>query len=162
MTNRDQIDLRLIRHLQDHPRASHAELARLTGISVSTVRRRVDALEQSGAITHAVYPNVWNIGYRAVTVVGINADYTRIEEIAARLRAIEEVTMVLITLGRYDLIIGVALHEIEDVYPFLKDRIATIEGITDFETFVAGAVVKEFREWRIPGEDLQGTEAGEG
>ena len=150
----DPTDLQLIRLLQDQPRASHAELSRLTGISISTVRRRVEGLLQSGAITYSVYPNVWRIGYRAVCLIGINADYTRVEEIANELRNIEEVTLVLITLGRYDLFVGVALHDVEDIYPFLRERVATIEGVKDFETFVSGAVVKEFREWRIPQDDL--------
>ncbi|HEX5163799.1 MAG TPA: Lrp/AsnC family transcriptional regulator [Thermomicrobiales bacterium] len=152
----DATDLQLIRLLQDQPRASHAELSRLTGISISTVRRRVTRLLDSGAISFSVYPNVWEMGYKAVSLIGINADYSRIEEIANQIREIEEVTLVLITLGRYDLFAGVALHDVEEVYPFLKERIATIEGVKDFETFVSGAVIKEFREWRVPQEDLTG------
>jgi DNA-binding Lrp family transcriptional regulator len=152
----DPTDLQLIRLLQEQPRASHAELARLTGISISTVRRRVEALLQSGAISYSVYPNVWRIGYRAVSLIGINADYTRVEEIASQLRNMEEITLVLISLGRYDIFAGLALQQVEDIYPFLKERVATIEGVRDFETFVAGAVVKEFREWRIPQGDIDG------
>lgn len=156
MTFLDPTDLQLIRLLQDQPRASHAELSRLTGISISTVRRRVEGLLHSGAISFSVYPNVWQIGYRAVSLIGVNADYSRLEEIASQLREIEEVTLVMITLGRYDLFFGVALRDVEDVYPFLKERVATIEGVKDFETFVSASVVKEFREWRIPQEDLDG------
>jgi Lrp/AsnC family transcriptional regulator for asnA, asnC and gidA len=152
----DASDLQLIRLLQDQPRASHAELSRLTGISISTVRRRVAGLLDSRAISFSVYPNVWEMGYKAVSLIGINADYSRIEEIANQIRAIEEVTLVLITLGRYDLFAGVALHDLQEVYPFLKERIATIEGVKDFETFISGAVVKEFSEWRVPVDDLGG------
>lgn len=152
----DSIDLQLIRLLQDQPRASHAELARQSGISISTVRRRVESLLQSGAIAYSVYPNVWRIGYRAVSLLGIDADYTRVEEIASQLRNMEEITLVLITLGRYDIIAGLALRDVEDIHPFLKERIAPIEGIRDFETLVSGAVVKEFREWRVPQGDIHG------
>jgi Lrp/AsnC family transcriptional regulator for asnA, asnC and gidA len=154
MTALDATDLRLIRLLQDQPRASHAELSRLTGISISTVRRRLAALLDSRAISFSVYPNVWEMGYKAVSLIGINADYSRIEEIANQIRGIEEVTLVLITLGRYDLFVGVALHDVQEVYPFLKERIASIEGVKDFETFVSGAVIKEFSEWRVPVDDL--------
>lgn len=152
----DPTDLKLIRTLQDQPRASHADIARLTGISVSTVRRRVESLLEEGVITHAVYPNVRMIGYRAICLLGINADFSCVESIANQLKAIEEVTLVLITLGSYDLFACIALHKIEDIHPFLTERIATIEGVKNFETFVSASAVKDCREWRIPLADLEG------
>lgn len=155
MSSLDPTDLKLIRTLQDQPRASHADLSRLTGISVSTVRRRVEGMLEAGAITHAVYPNIRMIGYRAICLLGINADFSRVEEIANHLKEIEEVTLVLVTLGSFDLFAAIALHKIEDIHPFLKERIATIEGVKDFETFVSASAVKDCREWRIPSADLE-------
>lgn len=150
MSRPDATDLELIRLLQDQPRASHAELSRLTGISISTVRRRVERLLDTGTITLSVLPNIRQIGYQAVSLIGIKADYRHVEQIAAQLRSYEEVTLVLITAGRYDLFAGVALRDVDRIYPFLKDRVATIEGVRDFETFVSMSAVKEFREWRLP------------
>ena len=47
MASVDATDFRLIRCLQENPRASYATIARITGLSETTVRRRVDALIQS-------------------------------------------------------------------------------------------------------------------
>lgn len=153
MASPDATDRRLIRLLQDHPRASHSELSRISGISVSTVRRRVEALCESGVITFSVLPNVRQIGYHAVSLIGINVDYRRVDEIADRLRDFEEVTLVLITLGRYDLFVGVVLREVDEIHAFLKERVAPLEGVRSFESFVTASAPKLFQDWRVPHDD---------
>ncbi|HZD38038.1 MAG TPA: AsnC family transcriptional regulator, partial [Actinomycetes bacterium] len=47
----DELDIRLIRELAAHPRASHLELARRVGVSRATVHARLAKLGQRGVIT---------------------------------------------------------------------------------------------------------------
>jgi DNA-binding Lrp family transcriptional regulator len=153
MTQVDATDRRLIRLLQDDPRASYAELARVLCMSESTVRRRVEGLFASGVISSTVVPDLRQLGLETISLIGIKADLNHIEEIANRLRSLAEVTMVLVTLGSYDLFVAIATRNVEDVYPFLKERIAPLAGVKDVETFVSTSSVKIFRDWRVPDAD---------
>ncbi|MDQ4045289.1 MAG: Lrp/AsnC family transcriptional regulator [Chloroflexota bacterium] len=146
----DAVDRQLIRLLQEHPRASYAEIARLVDISESTVRRRIEQLYASGVISATVLADVWQLGYRAICLIGIKADLNHVEEIAAHLRDCDAVTMVLVTLGGFDLFIAVAMANVEDIYPFLREHIAPLPGVRDVETFVSTSSVKLFRDWRVP------------
>lgn len=148
----DSIDRQLIRLLQERPRASYAELGRLSGVPESTVRRRVESLYEAGTIETMVVPDIGQLGYAAVSLVGIKADLNHIEQIAEYLRQREEVTMVLITLGSLNLFIAVVLKRVEDMYQFLREHVATLEGVRDVETFVSISTIKLFRDWRVPGE----------
>lgn len=150
----DSIDRQLIRLLQEKPRASYAELARLSGIPESTVRRRVESLYEAGTILTIVTPDIAKLGYEAVSLIGIKADLNHVEQIAEHLRRCEEVTMVLITAGSLNLFCAVALRSIEDMYPFLREHVATLEGVRDVEPFVSISTVKLFRDWRLPGERI--------
>lgn len=157
-TSIDATDRQLIRLLQDNPRASHAELARATGISESTVRRRVENLYANRVIMATVLPDVWQLGYGAISLIGIKADLNHIEAIAAHLRGCAEVTMVLITLGGFDLFIAVAVTSVEEIYPFLQKHVAPLPGVRDVETFVSTSTVKVFRDWRIPQAETESSE----
>jgi DNA-binding Lrp family transcriptional regulator len=156
----DASDRRLVRLLQDHPRASYAELARLAGMSETTVRRRVEGLFAAGVIASSVVPDVRALGY-GLSLIGIRAELNHIEEIANQLRECDEVTMVLVTLGRFDLFVGVALRSVDDIYPFLRERVAPLPGVRDVETFVSPTTVKLFRDWRVPHDDLDGQSGGQ-
>jgi Lrp/AsnC family transcriptional regulator for asnA, asnC and gidA len=148
----DTTDRRLIRLLQDNPRSSYAELARTVGISESTARRRVEGLFADGIIVSSVMPDVRALGYE-ISLIGIRAELGQLEEIASRLRDCEAVTMVLLTLGRFDVFVAVALPSVDAIYPFLREHIAPLPGVRDVETFLAPTSIKIFRDWRVPWTD---------
>ena len=151
MASVDTTDRQLIRLLQDNPRSSYAELARAAGISESTARRRVEGLFATGVIASSVVPDVRALGYE-ISLIGIRASLAS-EEIANRLRDCEAVTMVLLTLGRFDLFVAVALPSVGAIYPFLREEIAPLPGVRDVKTFLAPTSIKIFRDWRVPWTD---------
>jgi DNA-binding Lrp family transcriptional regulator len=151
----DSTDLKLIRILQDHPRASYAELARLAGMNESTTRRRVEALFASGVITPAVIPNIRELGYEAVILIGIKVELKHLDAVAETLRSFPEVTMLLVTLGRYDIFIAVAFQSMNEIHDFVVHRIALLPGVKDTEAFVSTSSLKILRDWRIPDEAIE-------
>jgi Lrp/AsnC family transcriptional regulator for asnA, asnC and gidA len=151
----DSTDLKLIRILQEHPRASYAEIARLAGMNESTTRRRVEGLFASGVITPAVIPNIRELGYEAVILIGIKVELSRIDAVAETLRAFPEITMLLVTLGRYDIFIAVAFQSVNEVHDFIINRVALLPGVKDTEAFVSTSALKILRDWRVPVEALE-------
>lgn len=158
----DTTDLRLIRRLQETPRASYAELARAIGTSETTVRRRVDWLIDSQIITPAMIPNIRRLGYETVALVGLNVDLNHLYEVAERVREFSEVTMVHLTLGRYDLMIAIAQPTLDEVTHFLIENVAPLQGVRATETFVSSRSLKMLRDWRVPDERLKIADDGHG
>ena len=151
----DSTDLKLIRILQDHPRASYAEIARLAGMNESTTRRRVESLFASGVVTPAVIPNIRELGFEAVILMGIKVELKQLDEVAETLRSFPEVTMLLVTLGRYDIFISVAFRAVNEVHDFIVNRIALLPGVKDTEAFVSMSSLKILRDWRVPDEAIE-------
>ena len=67
-------DRRLIRLLQQNARVSFAELSRVTGIPESTVRRRVERMQERGIIRFAMIADADQLGYDISAMVGLRID----------------------------------------------------------------------------------------
>ena len=158
----DDLDLRLIRCLQEDPRAAYAKIARAVNVSETTVRRRVEALLAARTITLAMLPDLYALGYRASAMVGVKADLERVTAIADEIRRFPEVTMVALILGRYDILFFVAERSLDDLTRFMTERIAPIAGIRATETLVAPRVLKVLGDWRIPANGASATYRGIG
>jgi DNA-binding Lrp family transcriptional regulator len=151
----DSTDLKLIRILQEHPRASYAEIARLAEMNESTTRRRVEALFASGVITPAVIPNIRELGFDVVILLGIKVELSQIDSVAETLRSFPEITMLLVTLGRYDIFVAVAFRSVNEVHDFIVNRVALLPGVKDTEAFVSTSTLKILRDWRVPDEVIE-------
>lgn len=149
----DRVDRLLVRALQDDPRASYAQIARNTGVSEATVRRRLTALFESEAMTTAVLPSPKQFGYPVQAQVTVRADLNAVQEIAARLAEMPEVTMAFLTTGRWDLTFYVALPTLDSLPEFLQERVGPLRGIQETETLIIPRLVKGFTTWRVP-EDI--------
>jgi Lrp/AsnC family transcriptional regulator, regulator for asnA, asnC and gidA len=154
----DEVDLRLIRCLQDNPRAPYSSISRLTGVSETTVRRRIDALIDSRIITTAVFPNPRRLGYDVQATVGLKVEPGEVDRVALELRDIPEIAFVSVTLGRLDINTYVVTNSMHALTELVTHRIAEIEGVRDTETSVSARVFKAFANWRVPLEQLEDEE----
>ncbi len=146
----DDLNLRLIRCLQDDPRASYSTIARLVGVSETTVKRRIDALMESNVISTAVFPNPRRLGFQAQASIGLKTELAQMEAVALALRDLPEVAFVALTLGRYDVMTYVVLPTMDDLVRFIAERIAKIPGVRESETILTPRVYKAFANWRVP------------
>ncbi len=88
----DELDIRLIRELAAHPRASHLELARRIGVTRATVHARLAKLGQRGVIT-GFGPDLdpRALGYDVQAFVTLGIAQGRLDEVAGVLRAVPQV-----------------------------------------------------------------------
>lgn len=148
----DAVDLRIIRCLQDDPRLPYSTIARIVGVSETTVKRRVDDLLSKRIVRPAMIPNLYRLGYHSRAWIGLTVDLNRIMEIAEKLRNYPDITSVTITAGRFNIVCFAVLESIESLPQFLGDRIAPIDGVRDVEVLVVPRVLKAFADWRVPDE----------
>jgi Lrp/AsnC family transcriptional regulator, regulator for asnA, asnC and gidA len=155
-------DRAIIRLLQQNARISYAELSRATGIPESTVRRRMDRLQQRGVIEFAMLADPARLGYDLRAMIGLKVELRRLEEIAQVLRGMNEVTFAAFLTGNFDIIIHVVVRSQEALVEFLTQRLAPIAGVRSSETFVMPYIIKPMTAWVLPdpGPDETGGQTG--
>jgi Lrp/AsnC family transcriptional regulator for asnA, asnC and gidA len=146
----DDIDLQIIRCLQDNPRAPYATVARMTGVSETTVKRRVDDLIARRAIRPAMIANIYRLGYRTRATVGLKVDLQYMLAVANALVEMPETAYVAFTSGEYNVSCLVAVQSLEGLTRFMLDKIAPLEGITATQVLVVPRILKSFADWRVP------------
>jgi Lrp/AsnC family transcriptional regulator for asnA, asnC and gidA len=142
-------DRAIIRLLQRNARISYAELSRATGIPESTVRRRMERLQQRGVIEFAMLAEPSKLGYELRAMVGLRVDLPKLQEIADTLRGMNEVTFASLVTGGYDIMLQIVVRSQEALVTFLQ-QIAAIPGVRSAETFVMPMIIKPTTSWVLP------------
>lgn len=150
----DELDLKLIRILQDNPRAPYSTIARLSDVHESTVKRRIDDLLAREIILPAMIANIHQLGYRTRATIMLKVDVNCMSEVAERIRDFSETAYVSIAAGRYNVSCMVVVRTLEDLNTFLSDRIGPLPGVNDVEVVVNTRVLKAFANWRLPVDEL--------
>src|ERR671914_1848775 len=148
-----ETDRAIIRLLQQNARISYAELSRATGIPESTVRRRMDRLQQRGVIEFAMLADPARLGYDLRAMIGLKVELRRLEEIAQVLRGMNEVTFAAFLTGNFDIMVQVVVRSQEALVEFLTQRLAPIAGVRSSETFVMPYIIKPTTAWILPEPD---------
>ena len=146
-------DRAIIRQLQANARMSYAELSRETGIPESTVRRRMDRLQQRGVIEFAMVADPSKLGYELRAMIGLRVELQKLAEIGARLREMNEVNFAAFLTGNFDIMIQVIVRSQENLVDFLTQKLAGIDGVRSTETFVMPYIIKPMTSWVLPESD---------
>jgi len=143
-------DRAIIRLLQENARISYAELSRATDIPESTVRRRMERLQQRGIIQFAMIAEPDRLGYEIRAMIGLRVELQKLTEVAARLRQLDEVTFAAFLTGSFDVMIQVVVQSQDALVHFLTEKVASIEGVRSSETFLMPWVIKPITSWILP------------
>jgi len=142
-------DRLLIRLLQQNARISFAELSRVTGIPESTVRRRIERLQDRGIIRFAMIADASQLGYQISAMIGLRVDIARLDDLRETLAQMSEVVFAAFLTGSFDIVLQIVVETQEALVDFLM-RTAAIEGVRGSETFLMPRVLKPMTAWVIP------------
>jgi DNA-binding Lrp family transcriptional regulator len=146
----DSIDLKIIRCLQDDPRAAYSTIARLVDVSETTAKRRVEDLIARRIIRPAMIANIYRLGYRTRATIGLKVSPNRIVQVAEELRSLPETAYVAFTSGEHNVTCLVAVQSLDALTRFMIETIATIDGINETHVMVVPRIIKSFADWRVP------------
>ena len=146
-------DRAIIRLLQQNSRASYAELSRKTGIPESTIRRRMERLQEVGVIEFSMVADPAKLGYQLRAIIGLRVDVRDLESIAETIRGMEEVAFAAFVTGSFDIIIHVVVEHQEGLVQLLQ-RLAGVPGVRSTETFVMPWTIKPATSWVLPEGEL--------
>jgi Lrp/AsnC family transcriptional regulator for asnA, asnC and gidA len=129
-------DRAIIGHLQEDGRRTFVTIARDLGLSEKTVRMRVHHLLQENIIQIAALTNPVALGYHAAALVGLTTDPgVPTSEIAVALREIPDLDYVIVTAGRYNLLVEIISHGTPSMQTVIEREIGRIRGIRSIEVF---------------------------
>jgi Lrp/AsnC family transcriptional regulator for asnA, asnC and gidA len=143
----DDLDKAIIKALQMDGRRPYAQIGRDLKVPEATVRQRAERLISRGVVQVVGVTDPLAMGFGQPAFIGLHVDAARLEEIADKVASLDEVTYVVITAGRFDMICEVVCEDNEHLLRVLAERLAKIDGITGTETMVELRFVKESYRW---------------
>ena len=129
----DNLDQNLISELRHNARASLSDLAITLGVTRTTVRQRIERLQQRGDIVGftVVLKEAQRDPVRALMMIGIEG--RGIDRIVRQLGGIPAVRNIHTTNGRWDLIVELGTDTLEELDRILI-HIRRFEGVATSET----------------------------
>jgi Lrp/AsnC family transcriptional regulator for asnA, asnC and gidA len=136
------LDKRVIEHLQEDGRRPFTQIATTLGVSEAAVRARTNRLVERGFLQIVGVADPEKLGFQQA-LIGIRCQPGRLVEVAEALAELPEVDYVVITAGRYDILIETVSEDNEGLLRFLDERLQTIDGVRETETFPYLRLVKQ-------------------
>lgn len=146
-TKIDDIDLEIIKILNKDGRTPFAQIAKTLEVSTGMIRQRYQRLVRDGALQIVAVTNPLLLGYTTMANIGVKVDVNRLEEIAEQIAAFEEVVYLVLLTGSYDLHIEVVCRDKSHLLNFLTEKLHSVDGIRDTETFIYLRIAKEVYSW---------------
>lgn len=146
----DELDLQIISLLQEDGRRSHADMARIVGKSMQTVRNRLDRLVDAAVLDVMAVLNPPALGLEREVVIGLKVRPDSLRSVADRLAALDSVSYVACLAGSIDILIEVHVKDDEDLFRFLTDVLGQIEEIQGSETWSVLHTQKYNYTWANP------------
>lgn len=134
-TKLDAIDRKLIAILQKDGRRSFKEISEETGIPASSVRYRVQRLEDSGVLQIVGVSDPLRIGFDRLAMVGLKCEMGKARTVCEELSRMPETSYVVLTTGQFDVMIEVVCRDVQHYTELLHDRLPKQDGIISAETF---------------------------
>ena len=142
----DDVDRRILRHLQADPSLPTADLADLSGVTTATCWRRLEKMQANGIIVGQEAVIDWAaLGYAVEVSLRFTLDKTQpraFDEFLAAAREVPEVLEIQTFLGRVDVRLSVIARDMPHYQQLYRDRILTLPHIADIEALMHIARVK--------------------
>jgi Lrp/AsnC family transcriptional regulator for asnA, asnC and gidA len=139
----DAIDLKIMEALQEDGRIAFAQIAERLNVSPGMIRMRYNRMVEMGYLKVVAITNPLRMGYEAMAMIGITTDGKKMLEVAEKIAALEEVVYLIVTSGRYDIMAEVFCRDRADLLRFITEKLYSIEGIRETESFIQLKIVKE-------------------
>ena len=133
----DDLDVKILGELARDASISVPRLSKKINVNSSVVYSRIKRLTKRSLVKKfTVIVNENMLGINVKATVGINRDPKLKEPIHGELMKIPEVRSLSEVTGRFDMIVSVSAHTLEELHNVVIERVGKIEGIQNTETFV--------------------------
>jgi Lrp/AsnC family transcriptional regulator for asnA, asnC and gidA len=144
----DDKDLQIIAALQINGRTSYAELAASIDLSQAAIRLRVNRLIGSGIVEIVAITDPLTIGFTVVAMVGLTVAGD-IEALSQEIGARDYAVYVVLTSGRFDMLVEVLCTDNDHLVDVLSD-LRGLDGVSSVEAHTYLRLTKQTYAWGIP------------
>ncbi|MBO9401257.1 Lrp/AsnC family transcriptional regulator [Shimia sp. R9_1] len=142
----DDLDRRILRHLQGDPSQSVPELADRLGLTTSRLSRKIDKLREAGILRGQRAVIDWQaLGYAVEVSLRVTLDKTQsraFDDFLEAARDIAEVIEIQTFLGQVDVRLSVIAKDMAHYQEIYRRRILTLPHIADIEALMHVARIK--------------------
>ncbi|WP_282793833.1 Lrp/AsnC family transcriptional regulator [Streptomyces sp. CC224B] len=124
----------LVAALEADGRATYPELQRATGLSESSVKRRLTALLESGAVFVDIEYAAEPLGYRCGAALWITAAPAALNAVGQALAGHGQIAYVAATAGPSNLVATAVTRDTADLYAYVSGRLGHLDGVQHVET----------------------------
>lgn len=130
----DDLNLQILEKLQENGKLSLKRIAKMLKTPVSTIHFRVQKMiDEKIIVKFSSVVDIGKLGYETVAWACLTIDPLKIEEIANKIATFQDVRMVTITGGVYNLIIQIISKNEKELWNFIRENIQTIEGVQSLD-----------------------------
>lgn len=143
----DEIDLHLLKLLQDDGRMSNADLARTVGLSPPSVLQRVRKLEETGVVrSYAAILDQEKLGFGLTVFAQISIALHQevpIERFRRSIQDIPEVLECYHVSGEFDFLLKIVVEDMKAYEGLVSHRLSKIKGLGKIQSCFALATNKQ-------------------
>ena len=152
----DEVDLHILRLLQEDGRMTNVDLARTVGLSAPSVLQRVRKLEEIGVIQgYTTILDQERLGFSLTVFAQISLALHQEAPIERFRRAIQDIPEVLECYhvsGEYDFLLKIVVEDMKAYEALVRDKLSKIKGLGKIQSCFALATNKQAH--RLPLERL--------
>ena len=143
MKQLDEVDLKILRLLQEDARTPFAKIAREVGVSEATVHMRVKRLKEMNILKgFQALRDPSSVGKGLTAITLIKADPLKYHEILEKLKSMDDVYEVYDVTGEYDAVVKLRSNSREELARLI-DSIGQIRGVISTLTMIVLKTIKE-------------------
>ncbi|MDY6958751.1 MAG: Lrp/AsnC family transcriptional regulator [Halobacteriota archaeon] len=126
----DEKDRKIIEALRENSRTPFTEIAQKLGVSESTIRNRVQALENDGVIKkYTILVDPSKMGYNTVSIVGLDVEPSMFLEAAKSMAEIDKVQYVATSTGDHMIMSEIWTRDGRELSVLISEKIGKIKGV---------------------------------
>lgn len=126
----DELDHKILKFLQEDGRLTFTEIAQKLRLSESTIRKRVQSLQERGVIKKfTVEVDPAKIGLNTVAIVGVDVDPPKLLEAAQKLCEFKEIRSVATSTGDHMIMTEIWTKDGRELTKLISEKIGPIEGV---------------------------------
>ena len=139
----DDVDLKIIEALRGDGRIAFSQIAEQLSVSPGMIRMRYNRLVEMGYLKVVAISNPLRMGFKTMAMIGVRVDGDKMLTAADEISNFDEVVYLVVTSGRYDILVEVMCRDHKHLLEFLTKKLYTVSGVRQSESFVHLKIVKE-------------------
>jgi len=133
----DDLDLTILSELSADASISVPKLSEKIKVNPSVVYSRIKRLVKKKLIQRfTIVVNDQELGYQVKALAGINMDSKKRDTIIDELFKIRGVREIAEVTGRFDILVTLYAHSLDEMHQIVSDKIGKIDGIISSESFI--------------------------